>query len=171
MSQRHRARAACLATAQAGSHGRRERRDGQGRDVLPDHGQEAPPRAGGCGAEPPALRVPWCVGDSDRVSCRMRTFRRLACSGQRRGVLASPGRGLPRQRPLRAHLLQPGEPSWPPLPPPPSSTHQLPMLCCSHFSTPPSLPCLPGEQANMSAQGIPQISVVMGSCTVGGSAG
>ena len=66
---------------------RRERRDGQGRHVLPDHGQEAPPRTGDRRAEPPALPLP----------------RRL-----RRRVPAAPGRGLPRPRPLRADLLQPG---------------------------------------------------------------
>jgi 3-methylcrotonyl-CoA carboxylase beta subunit len=60
-------------------------------------------------AEPPALHLP---------------------GGQRRRQPAQPGRGLPRPRPLRPHLLQPGQPE---------------------------------------AQGIPQIAVVMGSCTAGGA--
>ena len=45
--------------------------------------------------------------------------------------LPLPGRGVPRPRPLRAHLLQPGQ--------------------------------------HVGAQGIPQIAVVMGSCTAGGA--
>ena len=49
----------------------------------------------------------------------------------RRRQPAEPGRGLPRPRPLRPHLLQPGQ--------------------------------------HVSAQGIPQIAVVMGSCTAGGA--
>ena len=66
---------------------RRERRDRQGWHVLPAHGQEAPPRAGGCRAEPPSVHLP----------------RRL-----RRGVPPAPGRGVPRPRALRPDLLQPG---------------------------------------------------------------
>ena len=68
---------------------RRERRDGQGRLVLPAHRQEAPARPGGRRAEPPAVRL----------------SRRL-----RRRVPATAGRRLPRPRALRAHLLQPGAP-------------------------------------------------------------
>ena len=49
----------------------------------------------------------------------------------RRRQPAEPGRGVPRPRPLRPHLLQPGQ--------------------------------------HVSAQGIPQIAVVMGSCTAGGA--
>ena len=67
--------------------GRRQRRDRQGRHLLPDDGQEAPPRPGDRAREPAALRLP----------------RR-----QRRRVPPAPGRGLPRPRPLRSHLLQPG---------------------------------------------------------------
>ena len=66
---------------------RRQRRDGQGRHLLSDHGQEARARAGDRAREPPALRLP----------------RRL-----RRRVPAAAGRGVPRPRSLRAHLLQPG---------------------------------------------------------------
>ena len=66
---------------------RRERRDGEGRLVLPAHGQEAPPRPGGRGAEPPPVHL----------------SRRLG-----RRVPAAPGRGLPGPRALRADLLQPG---------------------------------------------------------------
>ena len=70
-----------------GVRGRRERRDREGRLVLPAHGQEAPARAGGRRAEPAAVPLP----------------RRLG-----RRVPAAPGRGLPRPRPLRPDLLQPG---------------------------------------------------------------
>ena len=66
---------------------RRERRDRQGRLVLPAHREEAPARAGGGGAEPAPVPLP----------------RRLG-----RRVPAAPGRGLPRPRPLRPDLLQPG---------------------------------------------------------------
>ena len=66
---------------------RRQRRDRQGRHLLPDDGQEAPARAGDRAREPPAVPVP-------------RRFRRR--------VPAAAGRRLPRSRPLRAHLLQPG---------------------------------------------------------------
>ena len=68
-------------------HGRRQRRHGEGRHLLPDHGQEAPAGPGDRAREPPALRLPRRLG------------RRLP---------AAAGRGLPRPRPLRAHLLQPG---------------------------------------------------------------
>ena len=67
--------------------GRRQRRHRQGRHVLPDHGQEAPARPGGRPPQQPAVRLP----------------RRL-----RRRVPAQAGRGLPRPRALRPHLLQPG---------------------------------------------------------------
>ena len=67
---------------------RRQRRDRQGRHLLPDDGEEAPARAGGGAAEPAAVRLP----------------RRL-----RRRVPAEAGRGLPRPRALRPHLLQPGD--------------------------------------------------------------
>ena len=66
---------------------RRQRRNGQGRLVLPADGEEAPPRAGGRPPEPAPVHLP----------------RRLG-----RRVPPTPGRGLPRPRPLRAHLLQPG---------------------------------------------------------------
>ena len=66
---------------------RRQRRDRQGRHVLPDDGQEAPARPGDRPREPPAVHLP----------------RR-----QRRRVPAAPGRRLPGPRPLRPDLLQPG---------------------------------------------------------------
>ena len=70
-----------------GMRDRRQRRDREGRHVLPAHRQEAPPRAGDRAREPPAVPLP----------------RRL-----RRGVPADAGRGVSRSRPLRADLLQPG---------------------------------------------------------------
>ena len=66
---------------------RRQRRDREGRHLLPAHREEAPARAGGRRAEPPAVHLPRRLG------------RRLP---------AAAGRGLPRPRPLRPHLLQPG---------------------------------------------------------------
>ena len=68
-------------------HGGGQRRHREGRDLLPAHREEAPARAGDRRGEPPALRLP----------------RRLG-----RGLPAAPGRGLPRPRPLRPHLLQRG---------------------------------------------------------------
>ena len=59
----------------------------KGRHLLPAHGQEAPARPGGGRAERAALHLP----------------RRLG-----RRVPAAPGRGLPRSRPFRPDLLQPG---------------------------------------------------------------
>ena len=49
---------------------RRQRRDRQGRHVLPADGQEAPARAGDRAREPPALHLPGRLGR--RVSCRSR---------------------------------------------------------------------------------------------------
>ncbi len=72
----------------AGGHGRRQRRHREGRHLLPDDGEKASPRAGDRRAEPSALRL-------------SRRFRRRQP--------AQPGRGLPRPRPFRPHLLQPGE--------------------------------------------------------------
>ena len=66
---------------------RGQRRDGQGRHVLPDDGQEASPCPGDRPREPPAVHLP---------------------GRQRRRVPAAPGRRVPRPRPLRADLLQPG---------------------------------------------------------------
>ena len=66
---------------------RRQRRDGQGRHLLSDDGEEAPPRAADRAREPAAVRLP----------------RRL-----RRRLPAAAGRGLSRSRALRPHLLQPG---------------------------------------------------------------
>ena len=66
---------------------RRQRRDGQGRHLLPDDGQEAPARPGGRAGEPPAVRLPGRL---------------------RRRVPAPAGRGVPGPRPLRPDLLQPG---------------------------------------------------------------
>ena len=65
----------------------RERRHGEGRHLLPDHGEEAPARAGDRDGEPPAVHLPGGFG---------------------RCVPAPAGRGVPRPRPLRADLLQPG---------------------------------------------------------------
>ena len=59
----------------------------KGGTYYPDDGEEAPARAADRAREPPALRLP----------------RRL-----RRRVPAAAGRGLPRPRALRPHLLQPG---------------------------------------------------------------
>ncbi len=70
-----------------GSRGRRQRRHGQGRHLLPDDGEEAPARAGNRAREPPALRLPGRF---------------------RRRVPAAAGRGVPGQGALRPHLLQPG---------------------------------------------------------------
>ena len=75
------------ARARPSRDGGLQRRDREGRHLLPAHGEEAPARAGDRAREPPALRLP----------------RRL-----RRRVPADAGRGLPRSRPLRPHLLQPG---------------------------------------------------------------
>ena len=69
-------------------HGRRQRRHGEGRHLLPDDGEEAPARAGDRAAEPPALHLPGRF---------------------RRRLPAEAGRGLPGPRPLRPHLLQPGQ--------------------------------------------------------------
>ena len=71
----------------SGVRGRRERRDRQGRLLLPAHGQEALAGTGGRRAEQPSVHLP----------------RRL-----RRRLPAPPGGGLPRPRALRADLLQPG---------------------------------------------------------------
>ena len=67
---------------------RLQRRDGQGRHLLSDDGEEAPARAGDRAREPPAVHLP----------------RRL-----RRRQPAEPGRGVSRPRSLRPHLLQPGD--------------------------------------------------------------
>ena len=80
---RHRRRA----RARAPRRRRRQRRDGEGRQLRADDRQEAPARTGDRARQPPALHLP----------------RRLG-----RRVPAAPGRGLPRPRPLRADLLQPG---------------------------------------------------------------
>ncbi len=61
--------------------------DGEGRRLFPDDGEEASARAGDRAAEPAALRL------SGR---------------QRRRQPAAPGRGVPRPRAFRPHLLQPG---------------------------------------------------------------
>ena len=66
---------------------RRQRRDGEGRHLLPHHGQEARAGAADRARKPAAVRLP-------------RRFRRR--------VPAAPGRGLSRPRALRAHLLQSG---------------------------------------------------------------
>ena len=66
-------------------HGGGERRHREGRHLLPAHGQEAPAGPGDRPGEPAALRLPRGLGW---------------------GLPASPGRGLPRPRPFRPHLLQ-----------------------------------------------------------------
>ena len=68
---------------------RLQRRHGEGRHLLPDDGEEAPAGAGNRAAEPPALHLPGRL---------------------RRRQPAEPGRGVSRPRPLRPHLLQPGQP-------------------------------------------------------------
>ena len=68
-------------------HDRRERRDGEGRHLLPGHRQEAPARPGDRPREPPAVPLSGRLG---------------------RRQPAEPGRGLSRPRALRADLLQPG---------------------------------------------------------------
>ena len=72
----------------AGMHDRRQRRDREGRHLLPDDGEEAPARAGDRAAEPPAVHLPGRL---------------------RRRLPAAAGRGVPRSRALRPHLLQPGQ--------------------------------------------------------------
>ena len=68
---------------------RRQRRDGEGRHLFSDDREEASARAGDRAAEPPALHL----------------------SGRfRRRLPADAGRGLPRSRAFRPHLLQPGQP-------------------------------------------------------------
>ena len=69
-------------------HGRRQRRDGEGRHLLPDDGEEAPARAGDRAAEPPALHLP------------RRFRRRLPAAARTRSS---------RPRALRPDLLQPGQ--------------------------------------------------------------
>ena len=66
---------------------RRQRRHRERRHLLPHHGEEASASADDRAREPPALRL---------------------SRGFRRRVPADAGRGLPRPRSLRAHLLQPG---------------------------------------------------------------
>ena len=67
---------------------RRERRHGEGRNLLPDDGEEAPARAGDRAAESPAVHLP---------------------GGLRRREPAEPGRRVSRPRSFRPHLLQPGQ--------------------------------------------------------------
>ena len=89
---------------------RRQRRDGQGRHLLPDDGQEAPPRPGDRAREPAAVHLP-------------RRF--------------SGGAFLP----LQAEVFPDRD----------------------HFGR------IFYNQARMSAAGIPQVALVMGSCTAGGA--
>jgi hypothetical protein len=65
-----------------------QRRHRQGRHLLPDDGQEAPPGPGNRPGEPAALHLP---------------------GGFRRSVPAQAGRGLPGQGTFRQNLLQPGK--------------------------------------------------------------
>ena len=109
--QRCRRPASSPASARAGRgmHDRRERRDGEGRQLLSDDREEAPSRAGNSRAEQSAVHL-------SRRSLAVPTCRaRTRCF---------------RPRAFRSHLLQPGQ----------------------HVR-----------------QGIPQIAVVMGSCTAGGA--
>jgi 3-methylcrotonyl-CoA carboxylase beta subunit len=90
-------------------HDRRQRRHGEGRHLLPAHGEEAPARAG------------------DRAQNRLPCIYLVDSGGAN---LPQPGRGVPDR---------------------------------DHFGR------IFFNQANMSAMGIPQIAVVMGSCTAGGA--
>ena len=65
-----------------------QRCHGQGRHLLPDDSQKTHSAAGNRTAEPPALRVPRRFG---------------------RCLPARAGQGLPRSRPFRPNLLQPGQ--------------------------------------------------------------
>ena len=65
----------------------RKRCDRERWDVLPTHGEEAPSRPGNCAPEPSAVHLPRRFG---------------------RGVPSTAARRLPRPRPLRTDLLQPG---------------------------------------------------------------
>ena len=67
---------------------RGERRDGEGRHVLPDHDKKAGARPGDCGREQPAVYL---------------------SGGQRRSQSAEAGRDFPRQDALRTDILQSGE--------------------------------------------------------------
>ena len=75
--------------ARLGTRGadRRQRRDREGRHLLPVDGEETSARPGSGDGQSPALRLPGGLG---------------------RRIPADAGRGLPRSRPLRPHLLQPG---------------------------------------------------------------
>ncbi len=75
------------AGTRAAGDGRLQRRDREGRHLLPDHRQEASARAGDRRGEPAPLRLSRGFG---------------------RGEPAEPGRGLSRPRPFRPHLLQSG---------------------------------------------------------------
>ena len=98
---------------------RRQRRDGQGRHVLPDDGEEAPARAGDRAREPPALhlsrrfrrRVPARAGrrvsrtattsaasSTTRRRCRRRTSRRSRWSWARARRAARTCRRCPTRR-------------------------------------------------------------------------
>jgi acetyl-CoA carboxylase carboxyltransferase component len=90
-------------------HDRLQRRDGEGRHLLPDDGQEASARAGDC--------------EANRLPCIY--------------LVDSGGANLPHQ----AEVFPDRD----------------------HFGR------IFFNQANMSAQGIPQIACVMGSCTAGGA--
>ena len=95
--------------ARPSGHGGGQRRHGEGRHVLPDHGQEARARAGDRAREPAAVRLPGGLG---------------------RRVPAAQAEVFPDR---------------------------------DHFGR------IFYNQARMSALGIPQVAVVMGSCTAGGA--
>src|SRR5262245_40981494 len=65
-----------------------QRRHGEGRHLLSDDGEKAPPRPGSGDGDPSALYLSGRLG---------------------RRQPAAMARGLPRQEPLRPHLLQPGQ--------------------------------------------------------------
>ena len=78
---------ASAGSAGARVHGRRQRSDREGRHLLPAHRQEASARPGDRRRERAAVHL---------------------SGGERRRVPAEAGRGVPRPRAFRAHLLQPG---------------------------------------------------------------
>ena len=63
------------AGARPSGHGRLQRRDRQGRHVLPAHGQEAPARAGDRAREPAAVHLPRRLGRRVPARCRTRSSR------------------------------------------------------------------------------------------------
>jgi hypothetical protein len=62
-------------------HGRLQRRHREGRDLLPDHREEAPARAGDRGGVPPALRLPGRLAAARTCRTRTRSFPTGTISG------------------------------------------------------------------------------------------